>query len=144
LGKILNKSIKRQIYSLVHSEENLNILRVEYYTNIIELKDVADFDFSNSKAFKRQNNIEINAKVLLESEEEMEKLKEIYPESLFYLHDIESLDYNENEFLKKMLPLVSATGKKIVINTREKIENYSCNVIRYFTINGKLIYNFFF
>jgi len=152
LGKFLNKSIKRQIYSLLYSEDNLSIFRVEYYTNIIEMKDVADFDYSNSKAYKRQNNnknIEIEteaeaeaacaAEIQFESEEEAKKFEELYPLNDIYLYDIDIVDYNENEFLKKMLPLVAATGKKIVVNTKENVENFACNVIRYFAINGNYL-----
>jgi hypothetical protein len=141
LGKYITKNIKKQIYSLIHSKDNLNIFKVEYFTNVIDVNDLTDLDFSKSKAFKNAYNTDIdNEEVIFDSEEEEKRLKEDFPEEEFYIYDIDVLEYSENDFLKKMLPLISSNGKKIVTYTREKIENYSSNVIGYFVINGNNIY----
>jgi len=138
LGKFLTKNVKRHIYTLIYSEENLYIYKVEYLSNIIEMKELTDFDFSNSKAYKKQNNLEIeSSQIEYDTEEEVKKMEENYPESEYYCYDLDNFEYNENEFLKKMTPLLNSTSKKIILNTKEKLDNYACNVIRYFAINGK-------
>lgn len=146
-GKYIHKNIKREIYSILHSEKDLHVIKVEYFTDVIEVKDLEECQFGLKKHYltksqdkenvvdsQDNSGAEISKEIMQQME--AEELSSLYPKEECRLLDLEQKHENEIMFLNEYIDIMKREKIKVVVNSCEDVQNYSSNFIRYFAYNS--------
>jgi hypothetical protein len=130
--KMLPYEMKREEVTLICSEENLFIMKIEYFCSYIEMNKDLQFTKSASYYGGMDNSSDHSGKVVDEEQN-------VQQEENVIVVDFNDRPSNEREFFKRILNAV-ANGKKVVVQNKYQIENLptTSSIIRYVAFNSKI------
>jgi hypothetical protein len=132
MDSYLPKEFKREEITYICGDENIYILRIDYFTNFLKFSENIQFDKHNKSFY---NNVfeEQKLKIIDESQNKITNENELVIDCVSRK--------NDREFFQKILPHLK-DNKKIIIQNSYKVENVKSTLARYVVVNGKYKYNY--
>ena len=135
-NRYLPYEVKREEVSLLMQGENLFIVKIEYFTNVIPFGK--NIDWKKSATCYASTQESINSGYNYYKDRVVEESQNIKPDDTTIVYDMADRPNNEREFLKKLLPALSQ-NKKVVVQNKYAIENVHSTLIRFVVFNSKNI-----
>ena len=144
VGSYLPGEIKQEIVEFISHQDGLFFFRVEYVTTVIPIHNKndknskpIDFKKSASYAIRSKNYDLLNA---LSSTGEIDETQNLTTSEDNKVHviDSENRPFSDKEFYRMVINAIKThQAKKVVFQTKKKLENVRSTVIKYVVFNSK-------
>jgi len=128
MDSYLPKEFKREEITYICGDENIYILRIDYYTSIERFNSNIQFDKHNksyyNNVFEEQKN-----KIIDESQNLISNESELVIDCVNRK--------NDREFFQKIYHLFKDMKKKIIVQNSYKVDKAQSTLSRYVVFNGK-------